>query len=98
MVDMTVSLSVRFRRTDSVQNAGWYTAPPNQTTCCGKRICEGCVERTSKPCPFCNVAEISSSLDEACVQWLGKYSVNCPNRSEGCKWEGQLADLDHPST
>ena len=73
---------------------------PHQTTCCGKRICEGCVERinaSSKQCPFspCNAAEISSFLDKACVQWLGKYKVNCPNRSEGCEWEGQLADLDH---
>ena len=72
---------------------------PHQTTCCGKRICEGCVERikaSSKQCPFasCNAAEISSFLDKTCVQWLGKYKVSCPNRSEGCKWEGRLADLD----
>ena len=73
---------------------------PHQTTCCGKRICEGCVEKikvSSKQCPFasCNAAEISSFLDKACVQWLGKYKVNCPNKREGCKWEGRLSDLDH---
>ena len=71
---------------------------PHQTKCCGKRICEGCVEglkASSKPCPFpsCNAAKILSFPDKACVQSLGKYKVNCPNRSEGCKWEGVLAKL-----
>ena len=33
-------------------------------------------------------------LRQACMQLLSNYKVNCPNSSEGCEWEGQLADLD----
>ena len=64
---------------------------------CGKRICKECVEKIkakSQPCPFCKEVDVTSFPDVAHMQYLGCYNVNCPNRSEGCEWEGQLADLD----
>ena len=70
---------------------------PHQMRCCGKRICAGCVGKIKEsrtPCPLCNEAEVSSYLDKACMQLLSDYKVNCPNSSEGCEWEGQLADLE----
>ena len=72
---------------------------PHQMRCCGKRICGGCVEKIkakSQPCHFrnCNEVDVSSYPDKAHMQYLGSYKVNCPNSSEGCEWEGQLAELD----
>ena len=70
---------------------------PHQMRCCGKRICRGCVEKIkakSQPCPFCKEVDVSPYPDKAHMQSLGSYKVNCPNRSEGCEWEGQLSDLD----
>ena len=70
---------------------------PHQMRCCGKRICAGCVgeiKESRTPCPLCNEAKASSYLDKACMQLLSNYKVNCPNSSEGCEWEGQLAELD----
>ena len=70
---------------------------PHQMRCCGKRICGGCVEKIkakSQPCPFCKEVDVSPYPDKAHMQSLGSYKVNCPNRSKGCEWEGQLSDLD----
>ena len=64
---------------------------------CGKRICKECIEKIrakSQLCPFCNEVDVTSFPDVAHMQYLGRYNVNCPNRSKGCEWEGQLADLD----
>ena len=86
MVDMTVSLSVRFRRTDSVPNAGWYTASPTKRFAAAsassvKTVWKRYIKASGKQCPFspCNATEISSFFDKACVQWLGNYKVSCSN-------------------
>ena len=64
---------------------------------CGKRICKECMETIrakSQLCPFCNEVDVTSFPDVAHMQYLGRYNVNCHNRSEGCEWEGELSDLD----
>ena len=69
---------------------------PHLLQCCGKKICYSCIERIrsdGKPCPYCNQS-IESVLDKQLRGKVHDLDVYCSKRVDGCKWKGQLRDLE----
>ena len=67
---------------------------PHQAPCCGKTYCRACTEQVEQVCPTCNHQEFSSFPDKRLWQSLREFEVNCHNHSAGCKWTGQLGELE----
>ena len=78
---------------------------PYQTTCCGKSYCRVCIDQLKagrSKCPCCN-RPIKDFPNIGLQQSLYDFKVYCGNKSQGCKWVGELRQLeDHlnssPST
>ena len=68
---------------------------PQQVTCCGNSYCKVCIDsvKDSKPCPTCNEA-FTTFPDKRLRRTLGGFRVYCSNKEEGCKWVGELGDLE----
>ena len=70
---------------------------PHQATCCGNSFCETCVKRIQthkKPCPTCNQVDYTVFPDKRLKRSLNDYHVYCSHKGEGCKWVGELGELD----
>ena len=70
---------------------------PYQATCCGKSFCKECIEcikANNKPCPCCKQEEFSDFPNKGLEQPLYGFLVYCNNKEEGCKWTGELGQLD----
>ena len=70
-----------------------------QTECCGRVLCEDCLEQYKKTvltfkCPNCrsplNGKHFKDIRTDRAVQLTMVY---CVNRAEGCVWQGKLGDL-----
>ena len=71
---------------------------PHLLACCGKKICEPCIEQirlVSKPCPFCNQPGLLSMLDKELRASVLDLKVFCLNKSSGCEWQGELRDIQN---
>ena len=71
---------------------------PHLLGCCGKKICEPCIERVrlvGKPCPFCRSQPIMTLLDKELRAKVLDLKVFCLNKSSGCAWLGELRDLQY---
>ena len=68
---------------------------PQQVTCCGNSYCKVCIDsvKDSKPCPTCNEA-FTTFPDKRLRRTLGGFRVYCSNKEGGCKWVGELGDLE----
>ena len=73
---------------------------PHLLCCCGKGICESCIERVrlqGKPCPYCKQA-IKTVLDRELRSKVLDLAVHCTNKKDGCTWKGELRNVqDHIS-
>ena len=68
---------------------------PHLLGCCGKKICESCIECVRlcfKPCPYCNQT-ITSLLDKELRARVLDMAVYCSYKSRGCEWTGELRRL-----
>ena len=68
---------------------------PHLLGCCGKKICESCIDyvrKSSKPCPYCNQT-ISSMLDKELRSKVLDMAVYCSYKSRGCDWTGEMRRL-----
>ena len=68
---------------------------PHLLGCCGKKICESCIDyvrKSSKPCPYCNQT-ISSVLDKELRSKVLDMAVYCSYKSRGCEWTGEMRRL-----
>ena len=68
---------------------------PHLLCCCGKKICESCIERIrldGKPCPYCNQS-IRTELDRELRSSVLDLAVYCTNKKDGCTWKGELRNL-----
>ena len=71
---------------------------PFQVTCCGYAFCRVCIERIkkdNKPCPCCNFEDFDKFEDKRLKRSLYEFKVYCINKQQGCKWEGELRELDN---
>ena len=70
---------------------------PHQATCCGNSFCEACVKRVQadkKSCPTCNEVDFNVFPDKRLKRSLNEFRVYCSHKEEGCKWVGDLGELD----
>ena len=71
---------------------------PYQVACCGYSFCCVCVEKVKAkngPCPFCKVKEFHYYPNKGLQRSLYQFKVYCSNRKQGCRWVGELGQLDN---
>ena len=69
---------------------------PHQVMCCGYSFCRSCIQTaraTQKVCPACN-EEFIIFPNKGLKRTLCDLRVYCSHRGLGCKWEGELGELD----
>lgn len=70
---------------------------PCQVSCCGHAFCKVCIEKnkeSSKTCPRCRAEDFHHFHDKRLKRSLSDLKVCCIKGTEGCKWVGELGDLD----
>ena len=73
---------------------------PNQLICCGKLVCESCLDTLvcrKKCCPNCGVDLIKEKKffpDTNAKRKIKSLRVWCQNKNNGCTWSGHLRDVD----
>ena len=71
---------------------------PYQATCCGYGFCRVCIERIraeNKPCPCCKAEGFDCFEDKGRKRLLNDYQVHCANKKIGCRWVGELGELEN---
>lgn len=71
---------------------------PHQADCCGYAFCRVCIERVkaaNKPCPCCKAEKFDKFEDKRLKRILYGFKVFCINKIQGCKWVGELDQLDN---
>ena len=71
---------------------------PRQTNfCCGNHLSRATAERLEgKPCPFCKKKTLKTTEDLFFKRKVMELKVRCSNKAIGCKWVGELGNLnDH---
>ena len=71
---------------------------PYQATCCGTSFCHLCilqVKADDKSCPICRQHKFEVFQDKRLKRSLNQLRVLCTYSKDGCKWRGELGDLDH---
>ena len=69
---------------------------PHVISCCGNEFCQVCIERVQrdgKPCPLCNELKFTTFLHKKLVREVNALVVRCPQKEQGCEWEGELGQL-----
>ena len=69
---------------------------PHVISCCGNEFCQVCIERVlrdGKPCPLCNELKFTTFLHKKLVREVNALVVRCPQKEQGCEWEGELGQL-----
>ena len=74
-----------------------------QASCCGKIFCKQCLEKSARAnnnCPHCR-EDLNGKYfpDRRAIRDINQLQVYCKNKTEGCKWEGELhhAETHHDS-
>ena len=70
---------------------------PHQTTCCGHHLSQEAasrLQRDGKPCPMCQRPNLSTVPDLYFRRKVNEINVRCPQKSQGCKWVGEVGGLD----
>ena len=75
---------------------------PKQTECCGHHLSGNVVarlQREGKPCPLCKETNLTVTNDKYFKRKVEELKVRCSfcDKQNGCKWEGDLGNLDHHS-
>ena len=73
---------------------------PKQTECCGHHLSGNVVarlQREGKPCPLCKETNLTVTNDKYFKRKVEELKVRCYfcDKQNGCKWEGDLGNLDH---
>ena len=71
---------------------------PVQTNfCCGNHLSRAVAEQLQaegKPCPLCKKAPLKTTDDRFFKRKVRQLKVLCHNKSAGCKWVGELGELE----
>ena len=71
---------------------------PYLVSCCGYSFCCGCikqVETRKKSCPTCKEEGFTVFPNKGLQRMLNGFNVRCSNQNKGCKWTGELGQLDN---
>ena len=82
----------------SAPSVSRFLKDPYQVKCCGYAFCRVCIEtvrRSWKPCPCCEAKRIATFEDKRLKRSLNQFKVTCLNKEQGCKWVGELGQLDN---
>ena len=69
---------------------------PHLLSCCGHKGCALCIDRikaADQPCPLCQ-QPFTSLLDKQLQRKVMALRVFCSKKSAGCRWAGELRDLE----
>ena len=70
---------------------------PDMVSCCGEKFCHSCIEQViekKRPCPHCNSPQFDTMTDKKLERELYALKVYCTNKDDGCRWVGELRDLE----
>ena len=69
---------------------------PYESKCCDHSFCYTCSQRVQKdnsPCPWCRNDKLEVKQNRSMRRALNQLEVFCTYRRGGCKWRGELRDL-----
>ena len=69
---------------------------PHLLSCCGHKGCATCIGRikaAGHPCPLCQ-QPFTTLLDKQLQRKVLDQRVFCSRKGDGCRWEGELRDLE----
>ena len=68
---------------------------PYQTRCCGNHLSREAYQRLQgKRCPVCREENLTAVDDKYLKRKVMSLKVRCPHKAEGCKWQGELGNLE----
>ena len=70
---------------------------PFLVDCCGKNFCKTCIQTvldTNQTCPTCKRVGFHTMVNKGQQQCLNELNVKCLSSKAGCKWVGELGQLD----
>ena len=70
---------------------------PYQTKCCGINFCHSCIhqiQNDNKQCPTCR-ENVEVFQNKGLRRSLDQLHVFCIHSKDGCKWSGELGELEH---
>ena len=70
---------------------------PYLVSCCGYSFCKVCIKHvhgSKKACPTCKEEGFTIFPNKGLQRMLNNFNVRCSNEKEGCKWTGELGNLD----
>ena len=71
---------------------------PYLSLCCGTSFCQACIERfqaNHAPCPTCREENFAVIPNKPLRRSLNQLRVLCTFNKDGCKWTGELGELQH---
>ena len=71
---------------------------PHLTTCCGKHLSQEAAMRIQTEggvCPMCKEPHLSTVLNKHFLRQVNELHVFCRHKDRGCKWRGELCDMEH---
>ena len=70
---------------------------PHLTDCCGHHFCQTCILRVKEsntPCPICQNSSFNIFPNLEKKRVVAQTQVYCSNQDRGCKWSGELNQLE----
>ena len=72
-----------------------FLREPHQMLCCGNHLSPVAATRLQgQPCPMCKEPNLNTVPDKFFKRKVNELKVRCPNKSLGCKWVGELGNLN----
>ena len=71
---------------------------PYQSKCCGTSFCHTCTEQIQdehKPCPTCREDNFEVFPNKGLKRSLNQLDVFCTHSEAGCRWRGELGELQN---
>ena len=71
--------------------------PVQTNLCCGNHLSRAVAEQLQaegKPCPLCKKAPLKTGQDLFFKRKVRQLKVRCHNKSAGCRWVGELGELE----
>ena len=71
---------------------------PYQAKCCGTNFCHSCsqlIQVDHIPCPMCREEKFEVFPNKELKHSIGQLHVWCTHSKEGCRWSGELRELEH---
>jgi len=70
-----------------------------ETVCCGHVYCKSCLDQlkftdSGHVCPYCRKEKFVVFPSRLTDRQVISLKIKCPNKAEGCKWVGELYDVD----